>query len=283
MTDFSGYFDTGGAQHQGEMVVAVGVIASVQEWEDFDARWLAVLSKYKIAAFHMVEIAGWSKKNDISKWPLVNGVRDEARRNKFLAELVGAAIGIKRAVVRAVALRDYNAANERYPLTEKIGGAYTLAQAQCLLHSEGWLLERKGPSRDHRWGAIVERGDSGQKQFRRFCREQLVYMPRFVEKKDAHGEDVTPLSLADMIAYEHHRWYTKVAEAKSAGEKEPGKESWSPTLRLIRDALPLHAGISEETMLERFCQQLKLSTREPAETIKSLGRMSDARSAQRVS
>ncbi|HEV7596271.1 MAG TPA: hypothetical protein VGO33_14835 [Gemmatimonadaceae bacterium] len=200
MTDFSGYFDTGGAQHQGEMVVTVGVIATVSEWEAFDARWLAVLSKYEISAFHMVEIAGWSKRSDISKWPLVDGLRDEGRRDKFLAEVVGAAIGINQAVLRAVALRDYNAANQRYQLTEKIGGAYTLAQAQCLLHCERWLLERKGPSREHGWGAIVEQGDSGQKQFRRFCREQLVYMPRFVNKKDANGEDITPLALADLIS-----------------------------------------------------------------------------------
>jgi hypothetical protein len=86
-------------------------------------------------------------------------------------------------------------------------------------------------------------------------------MPTFGSKKDAHGEDVTPLSLANLIAYEHHRWYTKVSEAKSTGQPEPGKESWSPTLALLREALPVDAGISEETMLRRFCEQLKLPPR----------------------
>lgn len=259
MEAFTGYYDTGGTQGEGRMVVTCGVVASVKEWDDFDVRWNRVMKKYDMSSFHMVKIAHWHKDSDISKWSLVNGKRDEMRRRKLLAELVGAAIGIKMAFVRGASLDDYNAYNDQYYLTEKIGGAYTFAQAQCLLHSEGWLSARREPQ--DQWGSIVEQGDAGQDAFRKFCKEQLKYMPTFTDKQNASGEDYTPLALADLIAYEHHNWYTKVAAAKVKGEREPGPETWRGIMRVIRESLPINAAIIEKTLLERFCTQLNLPRR----------------------
>jgi hypothetical protein len=241
------------------------VVASVAQWDEFDARWLRVLKKFDISSFHMVRIAHWDEGSDISKWPLIQGNRDEERRKKFLWELAAAAAHLVQQVfVRAVVLPDYRAVDARYCLTEAVGGPYALAQAICLLHSQTWLPERNTPPEQHAWGAFVERGDVGQPAFRKFCETYLVYVPTFVDKKTEAGEDITPLGLADLIAYEHHHLYTRTAMAKADGQQGPSAKDWRGILKVLRNSLPTDAKIVERRYLEWFCHEMNLSTRSNA-------------------
>lgn len=262
MAAFSGYYDTGGAQHQGRVVVTAGVVATVDEWNEFDSRWLDVLRKYEIASFHMAEIAQWNDDNDISKWPLVDGKRDEQRRREFLTELALVGSGaVRQAFVRAVVLDDYRVIDARFPLTEKIGGPYSLAQAACLIQSQEWFQERSQPADKHQWRAMVEKGDAGQTEFRKFCEEYLVYMPQFEPKKNIAGEDITPLGLADLIAYEHSHLYTRIIKT---GAQIP-EDKWRGILRLLRERIPTDARVVEINFLNRMCAKLNLPVRSGAQ------------------
>src|SRR5690348_11021922 len=134
MLSFSGYFDTAGAEHQGEFIVTAGVWATVEQWDVFDRRWLSVLEAYDLSAFHMWQIAHW--KGDIAKWPLRGGKPDDERRRQLLSDLAEVAAMIPQAAVRGVHLADYRAANERFLMAEAIGGGpYALSQAMCLIQS----------------------------------------------------------------------------------------------------------------------------------------------------
>lgn len=262
MTDYTGYYDTGGNELRGEVIVTAGVVASVEDWNTFDRRWLDVLRRYAISSFHMEPIAHWHKSSDIAKWPLVDGARDEARRRAMFRELLETARGvIRQAFVRAVVLGDYRAVDAEYQLTETVGGPYTLAQAACLLQSQTWLQKQHEQPAKHRWRAIVERGDAGQPEFRRFCEKYLVYTPDFVAKRDESGEDITPLSLADLLAYEHHHLYTRVAYARLAGTQAPTRNEWRGLFRAARELLSVDARIIELGFLERLCGRLRISRR----------------------
>ena len=265
VTAFTGYYDTGGCETHGSIVVTAGVVSSVAEWEAFDARWLRTLKKYDVSSFHMVQIAHWDERSDIAGWPLVGGKRDEERRRNLLWELAAAAAHlVHRVFVRAVVLSDYKAADARYCLTEAVGGPYAMAQALCLLNSQTWLRERNTPPEHHAWGAFVERGDSGQDAFRRFCEKYLAYVPTFVDKKTQAGEEITPLSLADLVAYEHHHLYTRTAIAKAEGRQGPPPGQWRGILKVLRNSLPVEAKIVEANYLEYVCRELNLPLRRPA-------------------
>jgi hypothetical protein len=256
MTEFAGYYDTGGAQHQGTVVVTVGVVARVEEWNAFDVRWLEVLRKYDIQTFHMAEIMWW--RGDNERWPLKGGQRDEDRLTAFLLELVmlGASY-VRQGFVRGVALDDYKAVDARYPLTETIGGPYTMAQATCLIQSQEWFIQHNKPATLHKWGALVEKGDTGQKEFRKFCKKYLVYMPAFEPKKNQRREDVTPFGLADLIAYEHYGLYKRMIDAKS----QIPRQTWSPILRAIKENIFLDARVVETGFLNQFVTRLNLLPR----------------------
>jgi len=260
MAAFTGYYDTGGAQHQGTVVVTVGVVATVEDWNTFDLRWLEVLRKYDIQSFHMAEIMWW--RGDNRNWPLKDGKRDEESLTAFLFELVqvGASF-VRQGFVRGVVLDDYKAVDDRYPLTEKIGGPYTMAQAACLIQSQEWFIQHNKPATQHKWGALVEKGDAGQKEFRKFCKENLKYVPAFEPKKNKQREDVTPFGLADLIAYEHHGLYKRMIQAQA----HIPQQNWSPILRAIRDNIFLDARIVETGFLNRFVTGLKLPLREGAQ------------------
>jgi hypothetical protein len=257
MAAFTGYYDTGGAQHQGSHMVTVGVVATGEEWDAFDLRWLEALRKYEVQSFHMVEIMWW--RGDNTHWPLRGGKRDEERLTAFLLELVmvGASF-VRQGFVRAVALDDYRAMDTRYPLTETIGGPYTMAQAACLIQSQEWFIQRNKPANQHQWGARVEKGDQGQHEFRKFCEKYLVYMPTFEPKKNKAGEDITPYGLADLIAYEHFVLYKQWIKAQA----QIPRQNWTPVLRAIRENIFLDARIVETGFLNKFVTGLKLPLRE---------------------
>lgn len=236
-------------------MVTAGVVATVEDWDAFDERWLAVLRKYEIGSFHMTQIAHWE--GDIAAWPLKNDERDENRRRQFLSELASSAKGVSQAVIRGIVLSDYRAANQEHALNEAMGGPYTMAQAICLLNAAAMLREKCDPATTQ-FGAIIEAGDAGQGRFREFCNKVLTVPPTFTGKKAPNGEDVTPLSLADLLAYEHHLLYSKRA---ALGPGAVGKDQWRGILRVLRETIPTDARIVEQAYLQKFCTTLNLKVR----------------------
>lgn len=260
MAAFIGYYDTGGAEHQGRMVVTAGVVATVGEWSQIDKRWMRILRREQLATFHMKEIAHW--RGDIAKWPLVDGKRDEARRRALFDDLLNASVGIRQAFVRAVILDEYNDFDARYKFTETVGGAYTIAQAQCLIQSQEWLSDRSTEGGQHYWKAVVEQGDAGQKAFRRFCESALTYMPAFVPKLNDRGEVITPLALADLIAYEHHHLYTAVKTAWNHGLVRLPNDKRSPRISRLKATLPIDASLVTGESLDKMREALEVEARD---------------------
>lgn len=255
MAIFGGYYDTGGTQSIGRVIVSAGVVAQVPAWDEFDIEWLDVMRRYGVTSVHAKELKEW--KGDLASWPLKDGRRDEQRRIGLLSELVAvAARHTEQAFVRVVALEDYRALEERYFVKERYS-PYTLAQLSCLVHSQEWLQEKHAPATDHKWRAIIEAGDDGQGQFEAVCRASLKYMPAFECKKAPNGEDITPLALADLIAYEHHRLY---AETTARRAQVPRTE-WRAILRSLREKIPTDVQILERRFLDEMAVNLKLRRR----------------------
>jgi hypothetical protein len=239
---YRGYYDAGGCERHGHTLVAVGVVATVDQWDVFDLRWLDVLRRCKISSFHMAKIAQW--KGDVGQWPLKDGQRDEDRRKEMFVELVKVASVVRKVFVRGIVLADYEAMESRYRIGELLGGPYSVAQLACLIQSWEWVRTQSDPPPPFQ--AIVEAGDAGQDRFRRMCEKYLGWVPAFEGKKAPSGEDITPLSLADLIAYEHNNLYNK----RAAGLPVPSREKWRGLTRAVKESLPVDARVIEAGWLE---------------------------------
>ena len=249
------YFDTAGSQLDDGILVTVGVVASRKKWDRFDKRWLAILGEFNVQRFHMHDVAHW--KGDLESWG-----HDESRRLDFLSALIAEINGtVNKVMIRGLVLSDYKAIDQKYELTEMVGGQYSLGQASCFIAVTDWMFERKHPASSV--GFCIEEGDAGQPALKKFLRENLHIRGEitFAKKIDSKsGEDVTPFSAADLIAYEHRLLYNRAEKA----QQMPPVEKWRGSIRAIRRRLPVSAGILESGFLERFCTGLAIPRRDGA-------------------
>ena len=66
MKEFAAYFDDSGHPSDQDMVLVAGFVSSEEQWLLFDKEWKALLAKYEVKHFHMVdcvagegEFSGW--------------------------------------------------------------------------------------------------------------------------------------------------------------------------------------------------------------------------------
>jgi hypothetical protein len=252
MKDYVAFFDTSGSEtDRDSMLVTVGAISTVQKWERFDRRWLALMKKYGVRSFRLSDYENSS--GDFVGWK-----DDEETRERFIAELIDAMNkGINKVLIRSLVLPDYEEINTRYKLTETVGGPYSLTQATALLDSLRWLREKKEPTHDT-FHPIVELGDSGQKAFKRFLRKHAPVEVTYRGKIDPlTGEPFTPLNACDLIAGHHRRVYV---EALKVRRLKP-MTLWPKTLIEIRKKIPVHATMIETRFLKHFCETMKIDLR----------------------
>lgn len=233
------------------MLVTVGVVSTAAKWERFDRAWLQVLRHYRISSFHMKEVAHW--KGDLATW---DKEKDKQKRQELLVDLVNV---IKRNVnkvfVRGVELAAYRSANDTYCMDEGLGGAYTYAQTGCMIAAYRWLQEKKKPNDGA--GFYVAHGDAGQGAFRKFAKERIGFEPIIAPVRTTAGEEVSPFSAADLIAYEYRLLYNEASPKQAM----PPRESWRGLLQYIRTQLPIEAGVLKPADLEQFCKALDIPRR----------------------
>jgi hypothetical protein len=247
---YAAYFDTGGSETHENVLVTAGAVSSADKWSRLDKKWLAVRSKYGVSTLHMAKLAHWQ--GEYEKWN-----RDETIRKSFLQELGDIAVReVNKAYVHCLLLRDYREIDKRFMLTEEVGGPYSLLQTISLTDIFEWLRKSR-PARD-RFGAIVELGDAGQDAFRKYFGSLAGFMPTFQPKRELKsGEPVTPLSVADWIAYEHRLLYERALPLKKIAH--PTK--WRGSLKILRVGIPFDVKILETPFLVSYCQGMGIRER----------------------
>lgn len=249
MVEHFGYCDASGTelgQVNEHVLVTAGVVARVDKWDEFDRRWLETMEKkYGVCHFHMKKFAHFKECFEHG-WA---GKENEPKRTEFLRDLLTLAKELtERVFVSTLFLNDYRALDGKYCATETLGGAYSYAQASCVVRAFEWMRENL-PSDDrvHFW---VEHGDPGQEAFRRFIQEQVGFPPKtidFLRKRTDTDEDITPYHIADFVAYEYHSEHNVWAATSRRKAKTRG------ALTAIREALNPDVGILRYKSIEQMC------------------------------
>src|SRR5260370_6225092 len=108
---FTCYLDEAGGPDQGFMVVA-GYVASVEQWEQFEADWKLFLISYKVPYFHMSRLAQF--KSPYAKWE--NSPMFRARFLSDAAQIIQSRV--KRGFSCFVRYEDFKNADDKYELQE---------------------------------------------------------------------------------------------------------------------------------------------------------------------
>jgi hypothetical protein len=207
MAQWAAVYDASGTQsnkNQQPLGVA-GLVSSAYRWTRLEAEWAAVLndSQFTVPYLHMNEF-------NASRGPFKSGWEDNAKRAQFLQRLCRVIKNnVNKVFMIYVPLRVFDAVNKQYKLDEGIGGAYSFAAVMTMELVDLWML-RKHPREPlfH----IVEKGDAGQGQFRRFCEENKL-KPHVVEKYDPKTNKwFRPFEAADLVAYEFVTEFARAAE-----------------------------------------------------------------------
>ena len=240
MLAFNAFFDTAGTENDRHVLIAVGVVARMDDLVALEEAWRAVLSEFGVRELHMNEYAHF--KGDFVGW------RDNpSRRAALLTRLIEESRPrICQVIAQGVLLSDYRLVNSTYRLTEHVGGAYSLNQILCMRRCLSWVAGEFGAGVP--MNMLVQHGDSGQREMMRFLEESNQYTPILLGKRDTSGSRWVPLQLADLVAYEYRRLF----EAQAIG-KPLLPEQWRRSLQAIRRTLPVTGGITGAAHIQEWC------------------------------
>lgn len=138
-----------------EVVAVSGLVSTPEKWNAFNGDWNECLSVHGVSALHMKHFSQF--RGEFSSW-------DEPHRRRFLNGLLWIVENqLDYTSGCAVAMRDYNAADAKYMLSECMR-PYTLASLTCAAEIVKWV-ENSGQDR----GSIIyvfEKGDIDQSDLR---------------------------------------------------------------------------------------------------------------------
>jgi hypothetical protein len=105
--DESGTHDETGLHLGAEVATVGGFLARAEHWERFTEKWVEVLDRYQVPAFHMTEFVDERRGPEKAGWPYKGWSQD--KRDRFISALIEVArdntiIGI----CGAVAVKDYD-------------------------------------------------------------------------------------------------------------------------------------------------------------------------------
>lgn len=171
---------------------------------------------------------------------------DDAPQAALLTRLLQEAkLGVNKIFVVAVLLPAYREFDQRYQLTETIGGPYALAQTAAIGQTWDWL-HRERHGQDGIAFAVAQ-GDNGQPKFLAMAKQEgmtVVVSPT----RNAAGEAITPFQIADFIAWEYRRDYhgrlTKLHHIPPR-----------PTMEAVRRTLPVKVNVCGEEFIAAYCEQ----------------------------
>lgn len=241
MKQWTCYFDTAGSETDadGTVLVTAGVVSTIPKWGRFDQTWLRVLAEEGIRDLHMRELV--PAQGQFKGW-------DEPRKDALLGRLMAETRrGVHKIFVTVVVLPHYRAFNERFQLTETIGGPYALAQGACVTQAFQWLFDAKH-GRDGA-GFYVAHGDNGQGRFMQMMVRERAIVPEVARTTTASGETITPFQVADFVAWEYRRIYDAFIRTQQ-------KVRPRPSMAAIRRTLPVSVSVCDDTFLADFCDRL---------------------------
>jgi hypothetical protein len=197
------YFDEAGGIDHGFIVVA-GYIASVEQWEHFEADWKLFLISYKIPYFHMAKLSQF--KGPYAKW---------ADCPNFRARfLIDAAAIIQSRVQRGFACfvpyEDFKRADCDYELREGLNSPYALAGMLCVANAIMWVRRAKNPPVNLEY--IFEDGGPDKEGLLKAMSKSKLSAPIFKPSRDIRDRKmglrpgVVQLQAADYLAYEIRKY-----------------------------------------------------------------------------
>lgn len=189
------YCDASGNERE-PLTVVGGVIASAQEWKDFEPKWRAVLKASKVEYFRASEFAsstgafakGWKK--------------NQKRRDAFswqLLQTIGSTVRWWCAI--AILQSEYEKADRIYEVHENYQ-PFTIASVTCIELATKW---REGSKLDYLpLKYFFESGDDHWGQMSDRIKERFGAPPIPGDKKDP------PHQAADFVAYEARKAYVEL-------------------------------------------------------------------------
>jgi len=180
------YCDASGNERE-PLTVAGSVLATADEWLEFEPKWKAVLAKYGVEEFHAVDFAHCAKQ-------FKKGWRDQERRNAFSWDLLSVlSVTIRRWFGIVILQSEYQKADQIYAIHENFQ-PFAIASETCIQSAFAW---RDAHHLDYLpLKCFFESGDSHWGQMSDRIKERFGEAPIPGSKKDA------PLQAADFVAYE---------------------------------------------------------------------------------
>jgi Protein of unknown function (DUF3800) len=186
------YFDDSGKKEQGTLLVG-GYIASIRQWNDFEAAWRFLLAHKQIREFKR----GAFNAREIGDWP-------NLERDRFLADLAQIIHDhTKHAFAVAISMPAWRKANAKYQMTESNFYPYPICARTCIKLARDWcdaegydkkevqyVFYKGSEHSGHLIGLLKRDGDP--------VLRKLVPVP-------ANSEEVRPIQAADYFAWEVRR------------------------------------------------------------------------------
>lgn len=192
------YLDDSGTSPNQEIAVVAGYLGSVIQWERFNKRWKALLSKYGIARMHRVDLENFQ--GEFKNWT-------PDRRKEFLKK----AHSIIRqctyvAVGNSVRKADFDEAIPKENFVKKVSGIYGWCAQACIVSIYRWC---KRYNYEQPIQFFFEAGTRGQGQvqsmFEHLYGNESYRQKWHIAGWSFHDKSLMPLQAADFIAYEYYK------------------------------------------------------------------------------
>lgn len=228
---YSAYFDDSGHPDQGPYVIVSGFLAERGQWNRFEREWKAALKDQGMTIFHATDFA--TGNGEFESWR-----KDNRRRTGFLQRLIGV---IKRNTVRsfscAIPLDEFRRVDNQFILKESLGNPYPLAARFCIARADEWAASMNVASPIQ---YIFEDGTKHKGQLLWVAEKDGKPTPTFKKKHEA-----VPLQAADMVAWEHNRFLTKL--------KYNSVDCVTPTFEAL-ESMPNDWGVCTADQLVEMCK-----------------------------
>jgi hypothetical protein len=190
------YYDDSGSPNDTPVVVVAGLLASDEQWVEFERNWNETLQRFGISLFHMKEFA--HSRGEFSKWKEHQAIESQRlERERFLRQLLAhIVLRVQHSFAHAVIMDDYRAVNEIYPLAEGDLTPYALCGRTCLARASVWADKYGIPEQNIQH--IFEDGSLGKGSFIDRATKDKGITPTFKKKPES-----VPLQAADLFAYEY--------------------------------------------------------------------------------
>jgi hypothetical protein len=211
MLMLTGYMDeTGNTKDERQRFAGMaGLVAPLENWEKFEARWKRILGEFKIPYFHMKDFANFKGFH--------KGWHEQKRRKLFGKLMTCIAMAYPIPVGSICSSEDFRSLSAEHK--KLLIDPYFLSFVHCVTVPSLWV--ENAPPGVKLAMVFGEHGEF-QSRARRYyeeMRDTFVVGPRLHPPEFRDMRDLVPLQAADIVAYElykeaERRRYRRTAEAR---------------------------------------------------------------------